>query len=76
MMTICRVLQIHLEVGVVRKGYWCIKNAFDVGPGTWIFYYDLYKLILLFMWPMLIMIFAYTIIAIKVWRVSDIRAGR
>ena len=64
--------QIHQEVGVVRKAYWCIKNHTEQ---KWIITFEMYMLTLLFIVPLLIMILAYSVIAVKVWRVSDIRTG-
>ena len=64
--------QIHQEVGMVRKAYWCIKNHTEQ---RWIITFEMYMLTLLFILPLLVMILAYSVIAIKVWRVSDIRTG-
>ncbi|XP_076462050.1 somatostatin receptor type 5-like [Babylonia areolata] len=63
---------VHMEVGEVRKGFWCIKNYGEQG---WMMTYELYMLTLLFVIPLLVMVLAYSVIAVKVWRVSDIRAA-
>ncbi|KAL8618632.1 hypothetical protein ACOMHN_015742 [Nucella lapillus] len=65
-------IYIHVEVGEIRKGWWCVK---DHGPDSWIVNYEMYMLTLLFVIPLIVMVLAYSVIALKVWRVSDIRAG-
>ncbi|KAL8578159.1 hypothetical protein ACOMHN_051714 [Nucella lapillus] len=67
-------IYIHKEVGVVRKGYWCIKND-DESQRTWLIAYETYMMALLFIVPLIIMLFAYTVIGIKVWDVSEMRTG-
>ncbi|XP_076441488.1 allatostatin-A receptor-like [Babylonia areolata] len=68
------LIYIHKEVGVVRKGYWCIKNDTEEGQG-WLIAYETYMLTLLFIVPIVIMIVAYSVIAVKVWDVSNMRTG-
>lgn len=62
----------HKEVGEKHKAYWCIKDPSDTQK---ILGYEMYMLTLLFLLPLLIMIVAYTVIAVTVWHVSDMRAA-
>lgn len=66
------LIYIHLEVGTDRKAFWCIRNHLH---SWWHRTYELYMLTLLFMVPVFSMVLAYAVIAVKVWHVSDIRAG-
>ncbi|XP_070194636.1 QRFP-like peptide receptor [Littorina saxatilis] len=65
-------IYIHQEVGEVRKAFWCVKNHSE---RTWIITYEMFMVTLLFVVPMCVMIMAYSVIAVKVWRVSDMRTG-
>ncbi|XP_059145754.1 pyroglutamylated RF-amide peptide receptor-like [Physella acuta] len=61
----------HIEVGERFKAFWCVKefSSFQFQA-----FYELYMLVLLFVVPMCVMIVTYTIIGVKVWRFTDMRA--
>jgi hypothetical protein len=62
--------QKHIEVGVARKGYWCIRDWRSPGVGL---AFDVYMLTLLFLLPVTIIAVAYTGIARVLWRGTNLR---
>ncbi|ESP05640.1 hypothetical protein LOTGIDRAFT_152502 [Lottia gigantea] len=63
-------LQNHKEVGVVRKGYWCIKDWEDLLFSR---VYEVYMFCMMLVIPVSIMMFAYCNISLELWHVSNQR---
>lgn len=61
-----------MPVGLNGEYHYCIKNY---EHPVYIVVYELYMFVLMFFAPVVIMVFAYSVIALKVWRVSDMRTG-
>lgn len=62
----------HLEVGLTRKAYWCIKEWDNT---LYSIIYELYMLVILFIFPIGVMIVAYASIGYELWKVANIRAS-
>lgn len=64
-------VQVHKEVGVVRKGYWCVKEwpseAMEQA-------YELAMLLFLFCCPLAVMTFTYASVCIEMTSMSAKRA--
>ncbi|XP_046543503.1 QRFP-like peptide receptor [Haliotis rubra] len=68
--------RIHKEVGVYRKGYWCVK---DWDQTLYSSLYELFMLGIMLVFPVAIMTFAYVSICLELWimttRRSAMRSG-
>ncbi|XP_071118661.1 QRFP-like peptide receptor [Haliotis cracherodii] len=68
--------RIHKEVGVYRKGYWCVK---DWDQTLYSRLYELFMLCIMLVFPVAIMTFAYVSICLELWimttRRSAMRSG-
>ena len=67
----CTTLQIHKQVGMVRVGYWCLK---EWPKPLYSKIYETGMLLLILVYPLIIMTFAYTSIAIELWVMTSRRA--
>ncbi|KAK3761515.1 hypothetical protein RRG08_016659 [Elysia crispata] len=64
------VIMEHIEVGVKYKSYWCEKQF---SSQAYHVVYELYMLVLVFIFPLSIMFSTYGVICFKVWKFSDMR---
>lgn len=63
--------KIHKEVGIYRKGYWCIK---EFSRQEYFILYELFMLIIMFIIPIIVMSMSYFMIAIEIWHLASKRA--
>lgn len=65
-------VQVHVEMGVHRRAYWCMRD--EASPGAWRSF-EIYMLILVLCIPTLVMGYAYTKICVQLWMVVRERAS-
>ncbi|KAH7934741.1 QRFP-like peptide receptor [Rhipicephalus sanguineus] len=65
-------VQVHVEMGVHRRAYWCMRD--EASPGAWRSF-EIYMLILVLCIPTLVMGYAYTKICAQLWMVVRERAS-
>ena len=64
--------QVHKEVGVERRAYWCIK---EWDSSTMTRAYEIGMLLLVFVFPFTIITFAYANICMELWIMTSRRAA-
>ncbi|KAL3245998.1 hypothetical protein MRX96_058028 [Rhipicephalus microplus] len=64
-------VQVHVEMGVRRRAYWCMRD--EASPGAWRSF-EIYMLILVLCIPTLVMGYAYAKICAQLWMVVRERA--
>ncbi|KAH8034976.1 hypothetical protein HPB51_003817 [Rhipicephalus microplus] len=64
-------VQVHVEMGLRRRAYWCMRD--EASPGAWRSF-EIYMLILVLCIPTLVMGYAYTKICVQLWMVVRERA--
>ncbi|ESP05194.1 hypothetical protein LOTGIDRAFT_91997, partial [Lottia gigantea] len=64
--------RIHKEVGVVRKGYWCLL---EWSSHVYAISYEFYMFFILFLLPVGVMTVTYMFICVEIWRLSAVRAS-
>ncbi|XP_052830638.1 pyroglutamylated RF-amide peptide receptor [Octopus bimaculoides] len=62
----------HIEVGITRKGFWCVK---EWDKPIYSILYELYMLVLMFILPVGVMVVAYASIGYELWKVANLRAS-
>lgn len=65
-------VQVHVEMGLRRRAYWCMRD--EASPGAWRSF-EIYMLILVFCIPTLVMGYAYAKICAQLWMVVRERAS-
>ncbi|KAH7971164.1 hypothetical protein HPB49_019708 [Dermacentor silvarum] len=65
-------VQVHVEMGLRRRAYWCMRD--EASPGAWRSF-EIYMLILVLCIPTLVMGYAYTKICAQLWMVVRERAS-
>lgn len=70
-LSVSQKFQVHKKVGVVRTGYWCLK---EWAKPLYSKLYETGMLILILIGPLTIMTFAYSSIGRELWVVSAQRA--
>lgn len=65
-------VQVHVEMGVHRRAYWCMRD--EASPGAWRSF-EIYMLILVLCIPTVVMGYAYTKICAQLWMVVRERAS-
>lgn len=65
-------VQVHVEMGVHRRAYWCMRD--EASPGAWRSF-EIYMLILVLCIPTLVMGYAYAKICVQLWMVVRERAS-
>ncbi|KAL1430754.1 hypothetical protein MTO96_002357 [Rhipicephalus appendiculatus] len=64
-------VQVHVEMGLRRRAYWCMRD--EASPGAWRSF-EIYMLILVLCIPTLVMGYAYAKICVQLWMVVRERA--
>ncbi|XP_037527727.1 QRFP-like peptide receptor [Rhipicephalus sanguineus] len=64
-------VQVHVEMGLRRRAYWCMRD--EASPGAWRSF-EIYMLILVLCIPTLVMGYAYAKICAQLWMVVRERA--
>ncbi|XP_050023890.1 QRFP-like peptide receptor [Dermacentor andersoni] len=65
-------VQVHVEMGLRRRAYWCMRD--EASPGAWRSF-EVYMLILVLCIPTLVMGYAYAKICAQLWTVVRERAS-